>query len=431
MFRYSVRFSLVPRPRSDGSFPVRMRVTWQARRVDFATLMAVPSERFWVSEGTGSFAPTFKTSEGVPASVLNRRLRQLAASVDDVFSRFFLLAKRAPSVAEFRRLLDAETGRGVADEGVASVEAALAEFVSTAGVQNGWSLSTHKKFRTLGAHLAAYKRGALVSEIDEGWLRGFLLYLQRRGFRNTTIAKTLRLVRWFLRWAVVHGYPVPSDFDRFRPHLRGVEVASHLVVYLEWDELMAVWRLDLSERPALDHVRDVFCFCCFSSLRYSDVAKLRRSDIVDGTLRVVTKKTADPLVIELNSWSRAILDKYADCPLADDLALPVISNQKTNKALKEIGRLAGLTQPLRLVYYRGASRVEETRAKWELLTSHCARRTFVVQSLRLGIPAEVIMKWTGHSDYSAMKPYVAIVDSLKAEAMSRFDALAGEEGVNG
>jgi integrase len=406
-----------------------MRVAWQAHRVDVATLMSVPTERFWVS---GAFAPSFKTAEGVPASVMNRRLRQLAAAVDDVFSRFFILEKRAPSVAEFRSLLDAELGRGVGDaDGGLSVQAALSEFVGLSGVENGWSLGTHKKFKTLGRHLAAYKRGALLSEIDEGWLRGFMLYLQRRGFRNSTTMKLLGLLRWFLRWAVRHGYPVPSDFESFRPHLRGTDVASHLVIYLEWEELMSLWSLDLSARPALDHVRDVFCFCCFSGLRYSDVAKLRRSDIVDGSLRVVTKKTADPLVIELNSWSRSILEKYADFPLADGLALPVISNQKTNAALKELGRLAGLVQPVRLVFFRGAVRVEETRAKWELLTSHCARRTFVVQSLRLGIPAEVIMKWTGHSDFSAMKPYVAIVDSLKAEAMSRFDALAGEEGCDG
>ena len=61
--------------------------------------------------------------------------------------------------------------------------------------------------------------------------------------------------------------------------------------------------------------------------------------------------------------------------------------------------------------------------KWELITTHCARRTFVVNSLRLGIPAEVIMKWTGHSDFKAMKPYIEIVDELKKENMSRYDAL--------
>jgi hypothetical protein len=31
------------------------------------------------------------------------------------------------------------------------------------------------------------------------------------------------------------------------------------------------------------------------------------------------------------------------------------------------------------------------------------------------------MKWTGHSDYKAMTPYIAIADNTKAAAMKKFD----------
>lgn len=71
----------------------------------------------------------------------------------------------------------------------------------------------------------------------------------------------------------------------------------------------------------------------------------------------------------------------------------------------------------------GSKRVEKIVPKWELLSSHTGRRTFVVNALRLGIPAEVIMRWTGHSSYEAMKPYVKIVDELKKEQMSKFDMI--------
>ena len=53
--------------------------------------------------------------------------------------------------------------------------------------------------------------------------------------------------------------------------------------------------------------------------------------------------------------------------------------------------------------------------------THVARRTFVVNALRLGIPPEVIMRWTGHSSFEAMKPYMKIIDEVKRTAMSRFD----------
>ncbi len=50
-----------------------------------------------------------------------------------------------------------------------------------------------------------------------------------------------------------------------------------------------------------------------------------------------------------------------------------------------------------------------------------ARSTFIVTTLSLGIPPQVVMKWTGHSDYQAMKPYIAIAEKTKADAMKLFD----------
>jgi integrase len=165
----------------------------------------------------------------------------------------------------------------------------------------------------------------------------------------------------------------------------------------------------------------VFCFTCFTSLRYSDVAKLSRSDVKGTFISIVTQKTTDGLKIELNKYSKAILDKYKDIPFQNNKALPVISNVRMNIYLKELGQLAGLNDPQRIVYFKGNQRLEEVYPKYELLTTHCGRRTFIINALYLGIPAEVVMKWTGHSDFKAMKPYVKIVDELKEQQMNKFN----------
>ena len=65
--------------------------------------------------------------------------------------------------------------------------------------------------------------------------------------------------------------------------------------------------------------------------------------------------------------------------------------------------------------------------KHEVITTHAGRRTFVVNALRLGIPPSVIMNWTGHNDYKAMKPYIKIVDAAKAENMERFNTFGTEQ----
>lgn len=61
--------------------------------------------------------------------------------------------------------------------------------------------------------------------------------------------------------------------------------------------------------------------------------------------------------------------------------------------------------------------------KYALLGTHAGRRTFICNALALGISPQVVMKWTGHSGYKAMKPYIDIADDIKASAMSKFNQL--------
>lgn len=59
-----------------------------------------------------------------------------------------------------------------------------------------------------------------------------------------------------------------------------------------------------------------------------------------------------------------------------------------------------------------------------LLSTHTGRKTFICKALALGIPVNVVMQWTGHSDYNAMKPYIAVADSIRASNMSRKSVFA-------
>ena len=61
--------------------------------------------------------------------------------------------------------------------------------------------------------------------------------------------------------------------------------------------------------------------------------------------------------------------------------------------------------------------------KSDIKGDHTGRRTFIVTTLSLGIPPNVVMKWTGHSDYSSMKPYIDIVDDIKATSMTKLNGL--------
>ena len=67
--------------------------------------------------------------------------------------------------------------------------------------------------------------------------------------------------------------------------------------------------------------------------------------------------------------------------------------------------------------------VEVVQPKYELITFHAARRTFITHAVRLGIPIEVVMKFSGHHSPEMLKPYLKIVDELKKKEMTKFDQM--------
>ena len=168
--------------------------------------------------------------------------------------------------------------------------------------------------------------------------------------------------------------------------------------------------------------RDLFCFCAFTSLRYSDMANLHRYDVQDGAISVVTQKTNARLQIKLNSYAQAILDKYKDQYFPGDLALPVISNQKMNQYLKEICELCGFNEPIHITGFRKGRRYDITVPKYSEISTHCGRKTFICFMLSIGIAPQVVMKFTGHADYKSMKPYIDIAEKAKTDAMDAMEA---------
>lgn len=426
----TVKFGLFPK-KAEGviveSLPIRMRVSYNGYRVDMRVGYSIEPSK-WNNE-TSRVIPNARNRYRQTAGEINKAIVNCEEAIEAIFTRFELLEKRAPSPAELKQAFDETIGRkNVKSEEEKEIEKgntfykAFAEFMETMGRQNDWTKATYTKFNSLREHLRLYNPNLSFESLNESTLQGFISSLHKEELRNTTISKYMSFFRWFLRWAYYKGYNPSTIHETFKPKFKGADGNAKEVIYLEWEELLGLLSFQFpAGNTSLPAVRDVFCFCCFTGLRYSDVAKLRRSDVKENYISVVTQKTVDGLIIELNKYSRSILEKYQNITFPNGLALPIISNVKMNQHLKTMGELAGIDEPQRIVYFKGNVRYEEVLPRYSLLTTHCGRRTFIVNSLRLGVPSEVIMKWTGHSDYKAMKPYIKIVDKLKASEMEKFN----------
>lgn len=437
----AVKFYLENRLTKQGEAPIRCAISIQGKRLVTTAGHNIKPE-YWDTDKQ-QVIRTHKSKpvtnyKGEGAKAINARLKEI-----DSYFHDYELTKKEITREDIRNVFSAKFGKAdrSGDE-AGGFFGHFDEFTLEMGARNEWTKATFAKFAALRDHLEGFSPSMDFASLNERGLTKFVDFLRNDlNMRNSTIGKQLGFLKWFLRWATQKGYNPETAYLRFSPKLKATEKR---IVFLEWDELMKVYDYEFPEigtemrltdmngneyekvttvgKRTLEQVRDVFCFCCFTSLRYSDVANLKRSDVFPDHITVTTVKTADTLKIELNKFARAILDKYKDTEQPLNMALPVISNQRMNEYLKELGEVCGLNDPVTVTYYKGNRRIDEVYPKWQMIGTHTGRRTFICNALSKGIAPQVVMKWTGHSDYKSMKPYIDISDTAKAKAMKLFDS---------
>ena len=405
--------------------PIRMRVNFASKRIEFTTGYRIDSAKWDADKQRVKNGCSNKLKQS--ASEINASLLEYYTEIQSIFKRFEV-EDVMPTPKQIKEAFNA-LHKPMSEEPKPKKEAlpcdffqVFDDFVEDCGRQNNWTDSTFEKFAAVKNHLTNFREGLTFEFFDERGLNDYISYLRDvKEMRNTTIGKQLSFLKWFLRWAFKKGVHQNNAYDSYKPKFKSTQKK---IIFLTWDELNRLREFKIpSNKQALERVRDVFLFQCFTGLRYSDVFNLRRSDIKGDHIEVTTVKTSDSLIIELNNHSKAILDKYKDVAFEDDKVLHMITNQKMNDYLKELAEMAGIDEPVRQTYYKGNERIDDVTPKYALLGTHAGRRTFICNALALGIPPQVVMKWTGHSDYKAMKPYIDIADDIKANAMSKFNQL--------
>ncbi|WP_255372351.1 site-specific integrase [Dyadobacter sp. SG02] len=163
--------------------------------------------------------------------------------------------------------------------------------------------------------------------------------------------------------------------------------------------------------PRLEQVRDIFLFCCYTGLAYADVEKLTRMDLVEGRsgeiwINIKRQKTDTASRIPLLPPALKLLKKYeGQLENSKKQLLPVLSNQKMNAYLKEIGDVCGIVKPIAF---------------------HLARHTFATTvTLSNGVPIETVSKMLGHRSLKTTQLYAKILDKKVSEDMQKLSEIIG------
>lgn len=237
-----------------------------------------------------------------------------------------------------------------------------------------------------------------LKEINHMFIMDFETYL--RTICSCSANTTAKFMQFFKRIIIIaknNGWILADPFANYKIRIAKVDRG-----YLMEQEIEAIMQKDFSVKR-LEQVRDIFIFSCFRGLAYIDVKNLKEEHIrtsFDGNLWIMTRrhKTNVQANIPLLDVAKSILEKYSG-KLPNGILLPILSNQKMNAYLKEIGDSCGIDKRL---------------------TFHLARHTFATLTLSKGVSIESVSKMLGHTNIKTTQIYAKITDNKIGHDMAEF-----------
>lgn len=248
-------------------------------------------------------------------------------------------------------------------------------------------IATLNKYINARDYLARYikdkygKKDIELKAITPQFIEGHYLYLLQF-MNNNSACKILKRLKRIIQICIDERY---IDVNPFKIKMKEDKVE---IVPLTPEEIKKIKDKSITNER-LSKIRDLFVFQTYTGLAYVDMASLSKDDIRDGLIIKNRKKTDVASVIPLLPQAKEILEKY-------DYILPVLSNQKYNAYLKELGDICGVEKNLH---------------------SHLARHTFATTLLNCGMSLSIIAKAMGHANTRITEQTYAQlrVDTVRSE----------------
>lgn len=243
--------------------------------------------------------------------------------------------------------------------------------------------------------------------------------LETRSQHYNYLATLTRRLKAFLNWSFDRGYYTGTEHHRFK-----ITEKPGTVVTLSIDEFQRFYNHEFKSKR-LEKVRDIFCFGCLTGLRISDLKRLNRENIQNGTIVTYMKKVKKdkPLQIPILPQAQRILNKYQE----QYFLLPKISEQKFNSYIKEAAKEAEINTPVKIMHFKSGLGTETTMTKDELIHAHMTRKTFISLAYKAGLDIESIKAITGIKSERTLQRYLTIEADTLNQKIKAFAEMIGEE----
>ncbi|MGB5609648.1 site-specific integrase [Eudoraea sp.] len=276
---------------------------------------------------------------------------------------------------------------------------------------------TLKNYSTTEKYLKEYLEKELrtsdmyLKNLSYTFIVGFEKFLRRKKDKNGILQLTnngtmkhLERFKKLLNLAVKLEWMEKNPFRDYKMKFKTFDRA-----FLNRLELIRLEETILT-KPHLERTRDMFLFACYTGLSYVDVKQLSDNHLVKGIdgrdwIHCTREKSQTPMKIPLLYKAKEILDKYNRLDTTSEFLLPICSNQKTNKYLKNIAIACDIHKNL---------------------SFHVARHTFATTvTLSNGVPLETVSKLLGHSKLSTTQIYARVVERKIGDDMEMLQQKLG------
>jgi integrase len=399
---FSVYFYLKKhRTNNDGEIPIYLRISVNAQRAEMSMHLSI-DEKSWNAGSGRAIGSTKKMKD------INAFLESTRSTMFEHYKYFREIGKPLSAAAiknAYLGIVEEE------DKGKKVLEMFQEHNDKVKTLENiDYSPETVERYETSLKHTRdfikqKYNRDDLyLTELNHEFITDYEIYFKtvRKCSHNTTL-KYIKNFKKIVRLAITNGHLTRDPFSNFKMRLKKVDRG-----FLGDEELDILINKKLSTKR-LEQVRDCFVFSCFTGLAHSDLKRLSREHIVIGTdggmwIKINRKKTDNLSTIPILDVTQKIINKYKEDPycLANNVVLPVNSNQKMNAYLKEIADLCGIEKNF---------------------TSHLARHTFATTvTLNNDVPIETVSKMLGHSSINMTRTYARLLDKKVGKDMKHLNS---------
>ena len=353
--------------------------------------------------------------EALGKDVINNRLNELQ-TVTETYIIELKAKGKLVSKEVLRRFLDMYTHHQLSDqEGTTLhgfIENYLAHNKSRVNPNTGKLISykvrrEHERTYALLQAFEKAKNGGVKFDFEDitlDFYADFTAYLQELNLSVNTIGHKIQTLKVWLNEATDKGINKNQQYKSHRFRAITEETEN---IYLTPAELDKLYRYEF-ETDRLSRVRDLFLIGAYTGLRFSDFTRITADNIRFNTLYIEQQKTGKSVSIPMHPVVLSIWEKYGG-------RLPsAISNQRFNTYIKEACRLAGIDSIEQKSITKGGMRIKKTYKKYELVSSHTARRSFATNLYLSGFPSLSIMQITGHRTETAFMKYIKVTATQHA-----------------